>query len=148
MTIFEALRKDHDIQRKLVDQLVETHGDSSQRDKLFNQLKVELQVHATAEERCFYVPLMQHDNTQEKARHGVAEHHEFDELIETLESTDYSSPGWLAAAKHLHERLHHHLDEEEHEFFQIAGKVMTTAEKSSLGDDYQEEIDDQRSKAA
>ncbi|KKL13256.1 hypothetical protein LCGC14_2527600, partial [marine sediment metagenome] len=26
MNIFEALRKDHDIQRKLADELIETHG--------------------------------------------------------------------------------------------------------------------------
>ncbi|BBI63131.1 hypothetical protein HSBAA_44370 [Vreelandella sulfidaeris] len=39
MTIFEALRKDHDIQRDLLARLVETHGDSDERDSLYKQVK-------------------------------------------------------------------------------------------------------------
>ena len=39
MTIFEALRKDHDIQRDLLARLVETHGDSEERDTLYQQVR-------------------------------------------------------------------------------------------------------------
>ena len=144
MNIFEAIREDHKKQRTLLDILVKTHGDSEGREELFQKLKDELQVHATAEERFFYIPLMKDDFTQEKSRHGVAEHHEIDELIEELEKTDYSSPGWLATAKHLHERVHHHLDEEEHEFFQMAGKVLSDKEKESLATGYIQEMKERR----
>ncbi|MEZ5022022.1 MAG: hemerythrin domain-containing protein [Chitinophagales bacterium] len=92
MTIFENIRKDHDIQRDLADKLVKTSGDEKERRDLFSKLKKELQVHADAEERYFYVPLIEQDMTQEYARHGVAEHHEIDELIEKLEATEMSSP--------------------------------------------------------
>lgn len=140
MNIFEALREDHQKQRTLVELLAKTHGDSEGRDELFERLKAELEHHALAEERHFYVPLMDNDLTQEKARHSVAEHHELDELIEELEQTDYSSPGWLAAAKKLEERLIHHLDEEEHEVFQMAGKALSSSAKESLGHEYQEHM--------
>lgn len=33
--------------------------------------------------------------TQEASRHGIAEHHQMD----PLESTDFSSPAWLVAAR-------------------------------------------------
>ena len=41
MTIFEALRLSHDLQRELAQKLVATHGDSSERHALFAQLKQE-----------------------------------------------------------------------------------------------------------
>lgn len=144
MNIFEALREDHDKQRTLVDLLTKTHGDSDGRDELFKKLKHELKIHADAEERHFYVPLIEDDLTQEKARHSIAEHHEMDELIEELESTDYSSPGWLATAKKLAHEVIHHLDEEEQEVFQLAGKVLTNGQKESLAADYREEMKENR----
>ncbi|MAQ76729.1 MAG: hemerythrin, partial [Aquimarina sp.] len=74
MNIFEALRKDHEIQRSLLDKLVDTSGDTEKRDEIFKELKKELEIHADGEERFFYVPLIEKDLTQEKSRHSIAEH--------------------------------------------------------------------------
>jgi hemerythrin-like domain-containing protein len=147
-TVFEALRDDHAIQRRLSDLLAETHGDSDGRDELFAELKVELAAHAAAEERAFYVPLMEYDLTQEKARHSVAEHHEIDELVEELEETDRSSPHWKATALALREKVEHHLDEEEQEVFQMAGKALSDTAKTDLADEYRREMESQRDKRA
>ncbi|HBW97331.1 MAG TPA: hemerythrin [Pseudoalteromonas sp.] len=136
MNIFEALRHDHDKQRELVDALIQTHGDTQLRHKLMDELKTELEDHAKFEERYFYNPLMFDDLTHEKARHSVAEHHEIDELIEQLEDTEMSSSAWLVAAKKLHHLVHHHLSEEEHEVFQLAGKALTEGQKESLAKQY------------
>jgi hemerythrin-like domain-containing protein len=140
MNIFEALRQEHEIQRVLVKKLVSTHGDTQERKKIYEQLKHELKIHANAEERHFYVPLIQKDLTQEKARHSVAEHHEIDELIEQLEDTEMSASNWLKIAKDLEHKLTHHLDEEEHVVFQMAGKALTEKEKITLASDYNKEI--------
>lgn len=136
MNIFESLRNDHDVQRELLEKLTDTHGDTENRAKLFDKLKNELQIHADAEERFFYKPLIDDDLTQDKARHSIAEHHEIDELIEELEETDFSSPGWLVTAKKLKEQVEHHLDEEEHEVFQMAGKVLKETSKEALAKEY------------
>lgn len=144
MNIFESIREDHETQRTLADLLAKTSGDSEGRDELFRKLKHELQIHADAEERHFYKPLISEDLTQEKARHSIAEHHEIDELIEKLEETDYSDPGWLVTAKTLKEQVEHHLDEEEHEVFQMAGKVLSEDEKISLGKDYRAAMKENR----
>jgi len=140
MTIFEALRQEHEIQRNLVAKLVETHGDTEERKKIFKQLKHELKIHADAEERHFYIPLIKKDLTQEKARHSVAEHHEMDELIEQLEDTEMDASNWLKIAKELEHKIIHHLDEEEQEVFQMAGKALTDNQKTSLASDYNKEI--------
>ena len=101
-----------------------------------DELKTEQEEHAKFEERYFYNPLICEDLTQEKARHSVAEHHEIDELIEQLEDTEMSSSAWLVEAKKLHHLVHHHLDEEEHEVFQLAGKALSEGQKERLGDKY------------
>lgn len=136
MNIFEALRESHELQRTLSQQVLETSGDTPERQALFKDLREELAAHALAEDRHFYVPLMQHDAGIDLSRHAIAEHHEIDELVEDLEKTDPSSPGWLATAKKLSEKVHHHLEEEEHKFFQMAGKLLTERQKTALAHGY------------
>lgn len=137
MNIFEALRLSHDTQRALATQLLETQGDSPERRKLFRELKHELAAHAAAEERCFYSPLIHFDATMAQARHGMAEHHEMDELVDELTKMELSSSGWLAQFKKLHHKVYHHLEDEEHAIFQLAGKALPEALKQSLAKDYE-----------
>lgn len=144
MNIFESLRKDHKIQRNLYDQLVQTSGEIDERISLFNQLKKELDLHANGEERYFYVPLFEYDMTQDHARHGVAEHHTLDDLVAKLEESEMSSSAWLTYAKQLKEEVYHHLDEEKHTIFQLAGKVLEADKKQSLGDEYRSYMNEER----
>ena len=136
MNIFEALRESHELQRSLANSLIETSGASEDRKELFDLLKKELYAHSVAEDRYLYIPLMFNDVGLDITRHALAEHHEMDELIEQLEETDMSSPSWIATAKQLSEKVHHHLKEEEHKFFQQAGKILEESEKEKLGKKY------------
>lgn len=144
MTIFEAIRKDHDKQRELCKLVTSTSGESKDRKLVWQQLKKELHIHADVEERTFYSPLIHNDMMQEHARHGIAEHHEMDELIEKIDETDMDSPGWLVYAKQLCEKVTHHLEDEEHSFFQLAGKVFTEKEKTDIAKDYQKQMEAKR----
>ena len=147
MTIFDALRDDHETQRTLIGILTETHGDSDGRREVFAKLKTELAAHAGAEERYFYVPLMEHDLTQEAARHSVAEHKELDDFVEQLEGYDMSGSQWIQTAKELSERLLHHLYEEEKEVFPVAGKALDDDEKERLAGEYTSDMERRRSEA-
>ena len=140
MNIFEALREDHEVQRQLAELLLETEGDSEGRQELFRRLKRELEAHAGAEERYFYVPLMEHDLTQDKARHSVSEHKELDDFVEQLEEYDMSGSQWIRTAQDLVERLTHHLDEEEHEVFQLAGRELSDHEKRQFAESYRDDM--------
>ena len=140
MNIFEALRLSHDSQRTLALRILETEGDSPERDRLWRELKRELGAHAAAEERWFYMHLIEHDSSMAQARHGMAEHHAFDEMVEELTKTDYSSPGWIAQFRKLQEKVFHHLNDEESAIFQLAGKVLTERQKTDLAKDYEEEF--------
>lgn len=93
------------------------------------------------------MPLIAHDMTQGPSRHGIAEHHQMDKLVAQLEKTDFSSAGWLVAARELHHKIRHHLEDEEQGIFQLAGKVLTEAEKLSLAKDYEGEFVSQCTKS-
>ena len=144
MNIFEALRQSHEVQRTLAEELVATSGDTPERADLFKRFRAVLSAHALSEERHFYAPIMDTDIGIDVSRHAIAEHHEIDEKIEQIEQTDPSSPTWLKLAKELAHLVHHHLDEEEHGFFQLAGKVLSEKEKKALVkpylDDYEEAL--------
>ncbi|MES2634583.1 MAG: hemerythrin domain-containing protein [Pseudomonadota bacterium] len=140
MNIFEALRISHDTQRALATQILETQGDSPDRNRLYRELKHELAAHAAAEERWFYSPLIDHDESMAQSRHGMAEHHEMDKLVDELNGMEMSSSGWLAHFKKLHHKVYHHLEDEEHAIFQLAGKVLTEKQKTDLARSYEEEF--------
>jgi len=145
VNIFEALRESHDRQRTYADALIKTSGDTPERVEAYKQLKAELQAHETAEERHFYIPLMEFDNGVDLSRHAISEHHEMDEMMETLDKTEMSSPAWLAMAKKLSEKVHHHLKEEEQKFFQMAGKLLSDKQKETLAGQYVKEYEAQLS---
>jgi hypothetical protein len=140
MNIFEALRVSHDTQRALCARLLASDPQGPERHAIFLELKRELKAHETAEERCFYVPLFDHDATVNASRHAISEHHEMDEMVEDLEGPELNAPGWMAGARKLCEKVEHHLKEEETKFFQEAGKVLTEAQKTSLAKQYEAEF--------
>jgi hypothetical protein len=139
VNIFEALRESHERQRTYAKALIHTSGDTPERVEAYKQLKSELQAHETAEERHFYIPLMEFDNGVDLSRHAISEHHEMDEMMEELDGTEMSSPAWLATAKKLSEKVHHHLKEEEQKFFQMAGKLLDDKQKETLAGQYEKE---------
>jgi hemerythrin-like domain-containing protein len=141
MDIFEALLKSHEIQRGLCARLLGAIGESGPRQQIFDELKAELAAHETAEERMFYVPLLEHDETVDAARHGIAEHHEMDEMVEAMEKMEDGSAEWLETAGKLVHRIEHHLKEEEEKFFPQAREVLSRGEQKELGEPYQEEHD-------
>jgi hemerythrin-like domain-containing protein len=141
MDIFDALLQSHELQRSIAKRLLSDIGDKAQRASDFQQLKSELVAHETAEERAFYVPLIEIDETVEAARHGIAEHHQMDEMVECIEKLDAGSAEWLQQLGALIHKLEHHLKEEEERWFPLARKVLSRQEQKNLGAPYQEEHD-------
>ena len=137
MDIFEALRVSHRTQRELYGRLLADIREPDERQLVFAELKHEMAAHETAEERCFYVPLFEHDSTVDAARHGIAEHHEMDEMVEDLEQMDDGSPSWRKCIGKLCDKIEHHLSEEEQHFFPQARRVLGQEQRESLGKQYE-----------
>ena len=141
MDIFDALLKSHELQRALSKKFLAVIGDPEPRRAAFEALKAELAAHETAEERAFYVPLIEHAETVDAARHGIAEHPERDERVEALETADDGSAKWLETAGKLVHKIEHHLKEEEEKFFPQARAVLSRTQQKALGEPYQDEHD-------
>ncbi len=128
-TIYDALRESHEIQRSLCRKLVRAKPGTQQRVSIFKELHTELAAHAAAEERYLYAPVLMDDKGLNSSRHALHEHHEMDELVEDLHKADPEGGEWLAVARKLSEKVHHHLREEETKFFQVTGKVLSQSAK-------------------
>ena len=90
----------------------------------------ELDAHATAEERHFYVPLLMDDAGLSVTRHALADHHKAEELVEELRGVDPTTDRFSELAKQLSAEVRDHLDEEEHGTFQLAGKLLSKSRQT------------------
>ena len=75
---------------------------------------------------------------QNDARHGVAEHKEMDDIIEELNTTEFSSSTWLTRFKTLKHDYEHHMEEEENDIFEKARQVFDKEQASSIGQKFVE----------
>ena len=138
-TIYDALRESHEIQRSLCRKLLRAKPGTQDRISLFKALHTELAAHAAAEERFLYAPVLMHDAGLDSSRHALHEHHEMDELVEDLHKADAEGGQWLAVARKLSKKVHHHLREEEKKFFQVTGKILTDPQKVQAAKKYRKD---------
>lgn len=139
--IFTALITQHDKQRDLCDKL-ESEKDHKKCQSIYEELKLELQAHAAAEERHLYIPVMQHDDGLDLSRHAITEHHEMDELMGTMDDGRISEETWDTTCEDLIEKVRHHLQEEENKFFKEARRILDDDLQQRLGALYQVEHDE------
>lgn len=137
-SIYDAIKDDHDQHRKLLDQIAETSGESEERKTAWDTFYHDVKSHAAAEEETFYSKLMHETWGQDAARHSVSEHKELDDLMEELNDTDMSSPGWLTKFKTLKHDYEHHMEEEEEDVFKRAKEVIGKEHNDAFGQRFQE----------
>ena len=146
--IFDKLIADHERHRELLAQIAETKGDSEDRRTLFEQFRIDVTAHASAEEQSLYAEMMGRPELTDDARHGVAEHKQLDDLIGELVDMDMSSPGWLTKFKTLRHDYEHHIEEEEKDIFPAADEELSKAVETKLGKIFEERKPAEMEKAA
>jgi len=135
-TIYDALSESHAEQRSLCRRLLRSKAGTEGRRDLFTALRIELAAHAASEERFLYAPILMDDMGLHSSRHALHEHHQIDELVEELQVVEKQGSAWMATARKLSEKVHHHLREEEKKFFQVSGKILSAAQKTKLARQY------------
>jgi hypothetical protein len=139
MTIFEDLRASHEVQRSLARTMTHARASADNRRVAFLALAHELDAHATAEERHFYVPLLMDDAGLSISRHALADHHKAEKLVQQLRGVDPKTDEFSELAKQLSAEVRDHLDEEEHGTFQLAGKLLSKPHQNRLAREYRAE---------
>ena len=146
--IFARLKADHDRHRKLLDRIDDTHGDSADREKLFEAFRIEVTAHAASEEMSLYATMLGKPDLREDAQHSVSEHKEIDDLLTELYEMDFASTGWLTRFRTMKHRYLHHIDEEEEEMFPEAEEGLSEAQKKELVAIFEKEKPKEKAKAA
>jgi hemerythrin superfamily protein len=139
MLIYDALKKDHDTVKGLLERLVgSADADKEARNQLINQIRDELVPHARAEEAVFYNSLREIEETKDLVAHGYQEHVMAEGLLRTLQVADKVDVGWQQTARKLQDAILHHIEEEEGKIFSAARQVLAIEEAEAFGDAFEQ----------
>lgn len=136
--IFQDLKADHDRQREMLAKLSNTPRDSDKRASLFEELRLELQAHAAAEEESLYATMLAEPDLRDDARHSVSEHKEVDDYLGELVKLDTASDEWTEIFEKMQHRYLHHIGEEEEDMFPEAAKTLSDIEEARLANIFED----------
>lgn len=131
MDAFELLKQDHKKVSSLFSKIESSKG--SAKASLFNQLKVELDLHAHIEEAVLYPALENTDEAREITLEAYEEHKVVKDLLGQLANAETPNDEWDAKLTVLKENVEHHVEEEEGELFDKARKALGQERTEELG---------------
>lgn len=139
MTIYEALMKDHDKVKSLMDELCSLNeGDDKRRHALIEEIRDDLIPHSRAEETVFYNSMRALSAANDIVMHGFEEHMMAETLLRTLQVADKIDMGWKTTANKLREALTQHIQEEEGKIFSVAKQMFTEEEAVMMAEAFEE----------
>ena len=112
-----ALMADHRKVEELFKQYQKAKSDPGRKQKIFQQIDMELKIHMQIEEEVFYPESREFVADEETVNEAVVEHASAKSLMTQLEKMTPDDPYYDAKVKVLQEMIHHHVEEEETEFF-------------------------------
>ncbi|MDZ8096164.1 MAG: hemerythrin domain-containing protein [Nostoc sp. DedQUE05] len=104
----------------------------------FNQIYIELILHARTEELVFYPALREYEETEKYVEEAEEEHEEISVILEEIKSLKPNNPEFREKISELKETLEHHVKEEENEIFHAVRECMSDRELTELGQEFQE----------
>jgi hemerythrin-like domain-containing protein len=142
MQIYQALKKDHDQLKVLLNQLVTLGAHDKAPDEeegalLIDQIRDEFIPHSRAEESVFYNSLRSISTADSLALHGFEEHMEAEALFRALEFKDSMDEEWMTTAQEFKTAVEHHIQEEETKVFSAARRLFTVQEAEMMADAFE-----------
>jgi hemerythrin superfamily protein len=111
MDALELLKQDHQKVKELFEQAEDAEGKSQQ--KIFEQIKTELETHARIEETVFYPAVQEHEELKDMVLESLEEHKQIKTLLREMENLASDSEKFEPKLKVLMENVEHHAEEEE-----------------------------------
>jgi hemerythrin superfamily protein len=132
MDIYTYLHKDHLKVSRLFKEITASK-DQQERERLYLEVKKELELHADPERDTFYSALKKKAKGKEDAEHGLDEH---DEIKKALKAIDKTSPEneseWLINVGKLMHIVEHHVKDEETTMFEDGKKIISDKQAEVL----------------
>lgn len=133
--IYDLLVNDHNKVKDLLTKIQSTDSEET-RQKLFSEVKQELEIHTTFEENVFYPQAREKTGMDEAIEEALDEHDEAKQLLEALAGMEPTSEEWMETIDDLSDALSHHIKEEEQELFPAARKKVAPTEADKMGREY------------
>jgi hemerythrin-like domain-containing protein len=129
------LKKDHSTVSGLFKEF-DRLGESAFKGRrdLFNQIRIELEVHARIEEELFYPELEKVSEAADLVKEAYREHQMVKDLLVEIRRLDPKDDDYVAKVEVLRENVEHHVEEEEGEIFPLAKKHLSTERLEKMGD--------------
>lgn len=132
MNALELLKQDHQKVSDLFEK-VEATEDEKQHERLFEQIKAELEMHTQIEETVFYPALQKREELKDLVLEALEEHKQVKTLIREIDGLSDGSERFDAKLKVMQENVEHHVEEEETEMFPKVKKLFSREELDKLG---------------
>ena len=136
MDVFNLLQEDHEnvsLIFKKIESMRSTETEQT-REQLFKELYTELTLHAEVEEDVVYPFFEEKQETASIVEESLHEHEEIETLLSELKAMRPDDEGWMAALSELKEKVEHHVQEEEEEFFPTARTLISEDQAQRLGE--------------
>lgn len=135
MSIFDALKKDHDRLKGLFKQVSRKKQDPG---SIFPQIQQSLELHQSWEEKSFYPVLMERQETHEITMESIEEHSVAKKELEEMAKMSPDDEWFPAKMKVLHELVDHHIEEEEMQLFKKAKKLIGKEQAEEMGAQFED----------
>jgi len=133
MDLYQLLKQDHLKAKRLFERLADSaDGAKKARERLFSELRHELELHTQVEEAHFYPALEEHDEAVDLVEEALEEHDEVKEMLDALDEPDADEDGWFDQLAALQEDFEAHVEEEETRLFPLAQKLLQPAEADEI----------------
>lgn len=133
MTIYEALKRDHEKVTSLLDELILKDEKSDDHVELIEKIRDELIPHSRAEESVFYNSIRAANAGQDMIMHSFSEHLEAESHLRAIQIKDKVDMEWMNSAKSLRSALINHIQEEEGKIFNLARTLFSDEEAEMMG---------------
>lgn len=139
MLIYEALHKDHENVKELLEMLTDCRpGDEAFARNTARKIHDELIPHSKSEESVFYNSLKSIPGADEIVLHGYEEHMEAEHLLAKLLDVKEIDDDWMKNARRLQQAVEHHIHEEETRIFNVARQLLTFDEAEMMAEAFEE----------
>lgn len=140
--IYDMLHQDHEKVKHALNQILDTtDGAEKTREKLFEQVRQDLEVHTKFEEQVFY-PTFRKAKDDTEAKEEIAdaldEHQEAKSMLDEMARMDKTSDDFVKKVETLKKALEHHISDEEDEMFPQARKTLSDEDAMTMGDRYKQ----------
>lgn len=137
MNALELLKEDHRKVSKLFKQ-VEVSESEKEHQKLFTQIKTELETHTYIEETALYPALEKYEDLKDLVLEAYEEHKQVKTLIREIDRLAEGSEKFDAKLKVMGENVEHHVKEEETEMFPKVQSLLSKQDLEALGKQLEE----------